>query len=168
MDRQLPGWEAHEQHVNELLGLDSTPASGARWQAPGDGCDNNHPLDTVFPLMIDAKYTASQSYSVSAKFMRQATERAMELGKRFVLPLRFWSRGAPGPEDYIVLGLDDFAELLELARPHPCQCCGAVNLSVGHWPDKKLRDAVEWGAVLCGECAFGTHPSCDCSAEDGR
>jgi hypothetical protein len=108
-----PGWLEWEQHIQEILGLDSTPASGAKWQAPGDAVDNHHPSDTVFPLLADAKFTESQSYSVSAKFMRQQTTQAAEAGKRFILPLRFWPRGQRQPEDYVVLGLNDFAELME-------------------------------------------------------
>jgi hypothetical protein len=110
------GWEIHEAYIQELLGLDSTPASGAKWQAPGDAVDNHHPSDTVFPLLADAKFTESQSYSVSAKFMRQQTAQAAEAGKRFILPLRFWPRGQRQPEDYVVLSLEDFHELLEMAR----------------------------------------------------
>jgi len=112
----LPGWKAHEAHIQDLLGLDSTPASGAKWQAVGDAVDNRHPSETVFPLIADAKCTEQKSFSLRAADLGSWVDRAQELGKRFIMPIRFWPRGAYGPRDYVVLTLDDFAELLEMAR----------------------------------------------------
>ena len=40
---------------------------------------------------------------------------ADELGKRMVMPVRF-APPVVGPQDYVVLALHDFAELLDLAR----------------------------------------------------
>ena len=43
--------------------------------------------------------------------------KAGEMGKRFAMPIRFESLNVKDqPEDYILLSLNDFAELLEKAR----------------------------------------------------
>ena len=114
MSQRTPGWRAHEKHVQELLGLDSTPGSGNQFYAPGDAVDNRHGGESFFPILADAKCTERGSYSINHHFMVKQTDRAVELGKRFVMPLRF--DGGSRPDDYVVLGLNDFAELLEKAR----------------------------------------------------
>lgn len=108
----VPAWQAFEHDIQGMLGLSSTPASGSQWNAPGDAVDNEH--GSWFAVLADAKCTEKSSYSISARFMRQGVAAAAELGKRFILPVRFRGRGAP--QDYVVLTLDDFAELLEKAR----------------------------------------------------
>lgn len=107
-------WEQWEHHVQEVLGLSSTPASGAKWQAPGDAVDTGY--DTIFPLIVDAKTTKNHSYSITRKFWEQWSVKAAEDGKRFIAAIRLWPRGARTPTDMVVIGLDDFAELLQLAR----------------------------------------------------
>jgi len=110
-----PGWLQWEHHVQDVLGLSSTPASGARWHDVGDAVDNDR--DSVFPLLADAKYTDSKlSYSIGHKFWTQWQQRAAEAGKRFILPIRIHPHGKGVPADVVAIGLDDFAELLELAR----------------------------------------------------
>ena len=109
----VPAWQAFEYHVQDLLGLSSTPASGSQWNAPGDAVDNRH--GSWFAVLADAKCTEKSSYSISAKFMRQSVNAAADLGKRFILPVRFCVRGRGAPQDYVVLTLDDFAELMEKA-----------------------------------------------------
>jgi hypothetical protein len=113
---KLPGWEQWEHDVQETLGLDATICSGSKFNDIGDATDNCPPQDDSFRLLVDCKYTEAASHSVTAKFMGQWVDRATEHGKRFVLALRLWPRGAYGPRDYVVLTLDDFAELLGLAR----------------------------------------------------
>lgn len=110
------GWEAHEGHVQDLLGLDSTIASGSKFHDVGDAVDRSHPNDSDFRILADAKSTERGSYSVSLKFMRQMTDKAQALGKRFILPIRMWPKTEMLPHDYVVVGLDDFAELMEKAR----------------------------------------------------
>lgn len=119
----VPGWEAHEHYVQDLLGLDSTPASGSQFNDPGDAVDHRHPRLSRFPILADAKYTEKGSYSVAHHWMVKQVDRATELGKRFILPIRFWPRGAQHPDDYVVLTLDDFAELMELATTRSCSGC---------------------------------------------
>lgn len=123
---EYPGWEHHELHVQELLKLDSTPASGSQFYATGDAVDNRHMLDSRFPILADAKYTEKLSFSLNNHFLVDQTDKAQALGKRFVMPVRFWHRGALHPQDYAVLGLDDLAELLTMAQEAlQCPECGA-------------------------------------------
>ena len=110
----VPTWKHWEHHVQEVLGLSSTPASGAKWQAPGDAVDTGH--DSVFPLIVDAKTTKNHSYSITRKFWEQWSQKAAEDGKRFIAALRLWPPGARTPTDVVVIGFDDFAELLAMAR----------------------------------------------------
>lgn len=60
--------------------------------------------------------TEKGSYSVNLKFLRQMSDKAVNLGKRFILPIRLWPSTEQLPHDYVVVSLDDFAELLEKAR----------------------------------------------------
>ena len=110
------GWMAFETHARDMLGLETTIASGSRWHDPGDGVDRRHHSETDFAMLIDAKYTEAQSHSLSATKLRHWVERAQEMGKRFAMPIRFLDRWTGNPEDYIVLRLDDFAELLSKLR----------------------------------------------------
>lgn len=112
----MKGWEEHEKAIQRLLGLDSTIASGAKFHDPGDAVDHRHPSESDFRILADAKYTEKGSYSVNLKFLRQMTDKAMELGKRFILPIRMWPNTEQLPHDYVVVTLDDFAELLEKSR----------------------------------------------------
>lgn len=105
-------WRDHEAEIQRILGLSSTIASGSQFHDPGDAADHDH--DSVFPIIADCKCTERGSYSINRKVLDQWRERAAEVGKRFVLPVRFWSRG--GSDDYVVVSLHDFAELLDLAR----------------------------------------------------
>lgn len=112
----MKGWQEHEAYIQKILGLDSTVASGAKFHDPGDAVDHRHPSESDFRIMADAKFTEKGSYSVSLKFLRQMTDKAMEVGKRFILPIRLWPNTEQLPHDYVVVSLDDFAELLEKSR----------------------------------------------------
>ena len=112
----MRGWEEHEKVIQRALNLDSTIASGAKFHDPGDAVDHRHPSESDFRILADAKYTEKGSYSVNLKFLRQMTDKAMELGKRFILPIRLWPNTEQLPHDYVVVSLDDFAELLEKSR----------------------------------------------------
>ena len=54
------------------------------------------------------------SKSIRLAELQQWSRKAQEFGKRFIMPIRFWPRGQQGPHDYVLLSLDDFAELLSL------------------------------------------------------
>lgn len=109
----MADWERHEYDVQQLLQLDSTSGSGNKWHDISDGTTRDQ-YASSFLLMVDAKSTIKGSYSVNAKFMRSWVDKAVELGKRFALPIRFLKDNGHH-EDYIVLTLDDFAELMQMA-----------------------------------------------------
>ena len=114
MKADTPAWARWEAYVQHLLGLDSTIASGGKWYDISDGVDRDR-YGSSFQLIIDAKATEKGSYSVTRKFMAQWRLKAEMMGKRFAVPIRFVSPHGMN-DDYVVLGLDDFAELLEMAR----------------------------------------------------
>ena len=110
---KLAAWEQHERYIQSVLGLQATICSGNKFYDPGDAVD--HDRESVFPVMADCKCTERKSFSVTRQTMEQWEEKAAEMGKRFVMPVRLAPRGAD-PYDCVVLGLHDFAELLMLAR----------------------------------------------------
>lgn len=112
----MKGWKEHEAYIQRMLGLDSTAASGAKFHDIGDAVDRSHPNEREVRLLADAKYTEKNSYSVNLKFLRQMSDKALALGKRFVLPIRLWPDTEDLPHDYVVVSLDDFAEILEKSR----------------------------------------------------
>lgn len=111
-----PQWRVFEDHVNALLGLDGTVASGSQFHDKGDGVDRRHYSLTGMALQVDAKCSTGVSFRVSGKLMRQYCLRAAESGKRFVMAIRLIDQKTRGAEDYAVLRLDDLAELLECYR----------------------------------------------------
>lgn len=117
------GWQQHERDIQQLLSLDSTPASGSQFYAPGDAVDNRPRQDSVFPLLADCKFTEKLSFSLNNHFLVDQVERAQSLGKHFILPVRFWHPNAAAPQDYIVATADDFAELYERATTRRCSGC---------------------------------------------
>lgn len=112
------GWERHEREVQELLGLRATIASGSQWHDPSDGVTPGHYSDSSFPLMVDCKCTTQKSYSLNRAFLADWREKAEMSGKRFALPVRFEDKASRTPvsEDYIVLTLNDFVDLLNQAE----------------------------------------------------
>ena len=110
------GWKAHEAYVQKILNLDSTIASGNQYHDPGDGVDRSHPNENSFALIVDAKCTSTKSFSLKSEFLREWRDKAMMLGKRFAMPIRFEDLANDRQEDYILLTLDDFAELLGIVR----------------------------------------------------
>lgn len=114
--RNLRGWESWESEVNNALSLSSTAGSGSQAHDPGDGTDRRHHSETDYAIQADAKFTERGSYSVNGKLMKQWSDRALSQGKRFVLPIRFWSKNASLPEDYVVLAFGDYVALVEEHR----------------------------------------------------
>lgn len=114
--RTALGWQAWEQYVVNVLGLEATIASGNKAYDPGDGVDRRHHSETDYALMADAKYTERKSFSVSAKLMGQYVRRAAEAGKRFVLPVRLVDIATTEVHDYIVVPLQDYVALLSSYR----------------------------------------------------
>lgn len=106
------GWQAFERYIQQVLGLDSTISSGSKFYDPGDAVTRGR--KAPFPLFCDAKYTEYSSRPLKLRELRDYSGRAAELGKRMVLAVRFWPQGDVEPQDYAVIGLHDFAELLDL------------------------------------------------------
>ena len=103
--------------MQRLLGLSPTITSGNKWHDPGDGVDRGHYTETTSPLISDCKSTIHRSYSVKLDDLEEWAYKADEMGKRFAMPIRFHPKPfvAP-PTDVILLGLNDFVELLTMAR----------------------------------------------------
>lgn len=109
----LRPWEQHERYIQSVLGLEATISSGSKFYDPGDAVDYNR--EAAFPLVADCKYTERKSFSVTRKALEQWEEKASEIGKRFIMPVRMCPPHSE-PYDCVVLSLHDFAELLALAR----------------------------------------------------
>lgn len=109
----LRPWEQHERYIQSILGLEATICSGNKFYDPGDAVD--HDRESVFPIIADCKFTERKSFSVSRQVLEQWEEKAGEMGKRFIMPVRLCPRGTI-PHDSVVMSLHDFAELLSLAR----------------------------------------------------
>lgn len=109
-----PGWQQHEHDVAAMFGLDLTVSSGNRFHDPGDAIHRGRRFP--FPVYAEAKYTSNASRSLRLAELQDGQERAEEIGRRFILPLRFWPRGAVGPHDYVVLNAHDLAELLDMVN----------------------------------------------------
>jgi len=104
-----PKWQAHERYVQQVLGLDSTITSGNKWFDPGDAVTRGR--TSPFPLYADCKCTEKGSFSLKLSDLNDLQHRAAMSGKRLVMPIRF--HPSVGPQDYLVIGLHDFAELLQ-------------------------------------------------------
>jgi hypothetical protein len=111
MDRRL--WQKHEKDLQEALGLSSTVGSGNQSHDIGDGSNGHNRLQD-FPMVIDCKATEKKSYSLTYELMESWLQRAAELGKMFLLPIRFVN--APKYKDYVVIELSDFQLLLAYAK----------------------------------------------------
>lgn len=112
----MENWEDFEQHVNEILELDATVASGSQYHDLGDGTNRDMYDSNPFRLIVDAKCTARGSFTVKASFVHGWTRKGMELGKRFAMPIRFLASAKTPQLDVVVVELNDFAELLMLAK----------------------------------------------------
>ena len=106
----LAKWQNHEKYVAELLGLDQPSCSGNKWYDPGDGVTRG---ESSFPLYADCKCTEKKSFSLNSATLADLEQRAADLGKRMIMPVRFHPRRHVIPQDYVVIGLSDFVELLE-------------------------------------------------------
>lgn len=111
----MEAWEKFEEDVQSLLKLSPTPVSGALYQAPGDAVDTRHPREEEIRLMADCKLTQKKTFSLGLKFLLQWEDKAASFGRRFVLPIRFYSAESRRKHDYVVVGLDDFVDLCQRA-----------------------------------------------------
>lgn len=115
----IAAWAAFEQHIQRLFRLDATPASGAKFQAPGDAVDNRHPCEADFRFLADCKYTEHSSYSLQLRRIKDWQRRCDERGHRFLIPLRFYVKAADEAYDYAVVKLEDLHDLCERAGVLP-------------------------------------------------
>lgn len=106
------GWERFEHDVARWFGLSTTISSGNKFFDPGDAVTRGrrHP----WPLYADAKHTTRASFSLKLKDLLDYHRQALELGKNFILPVRFEDPYGV-VNDYVVLPLSDFRELYEKA-----------------------------------------------------
>jgi hypothetical protein len=66
------------------------------------------------PMIADCKATEKKTFSIDSAFLTEWAQRADELGKMPLLPVRFVKPNKV--EDYMVLRLEDFQTLLELSK----------------------------------------------------
>jgi hypothetical protein len=108
------GWQTWEREVAELFGLDQTLASGSKFRDPGDAVQRGRGFP--FPVLADAKYTEFASISFKLKFLRDWQDKAAEMGKRFVLPIRFHIKAENRNDDWVLISAHDLAELLDVVN----------------------------------------------------
>ena len=106
-----PHWQQWEEEVAHRLGLSLTVCSGNQFQDPGDATDKDP--NTPYPLLVDCKFTERKSFSLKADTLRQWLETGMLCGKMAIHAVRFKS---DPDNDWVVLSLNDFEELLFMAR----------------------------------------------------
>ena len=105
--------DAHEKHLVEMFGGRRTPGSGNQFNNPMDGRLNRYTDDLAFAW--DGKSTLFQSITVTREMWEKAKEQA--LGERPMLALRWYATERLSvAQDLVVVDINDFAELLELAR----------------------------------------------------
>jgi hypothetical protein len=114
--RQAWGWEGFERHVQFELGLDSTIASGSQFHDKGDAVDRRHPSATDYALQIECKFTVGRTFTLNAKKLSAWVKGARLSGRNFGLAVRFWPTNGLGPEDYILVPLGEYKELLDRYR----------------------------------------------------
>lgn len=108
----FPNWQAHEAEVSNALGIDMTVSSGNKFYDISDAVTRGHSADNPVQLMADMKSTLQRSFRLDKDFLKDYRERAIIRGKLFVLPVRFENGATNEIDDWIVLHLNDFSELL--------------------------------------------------------
>lgn len=110
LDRKI--FQQHEKDLQDVLGLNSSIASGNQWHDIGDG-STGHNRESSIGIIIDCKSTIKGSYSLNAVMLKDWLHKAALKGKMFLLPVRFVN---PSIQDYVVLELEDFLLLWNLAK----------------------------------------------------
>ena len=114
MPGEMPDWRAHEDYVAEAISGEKTVTSGNKWWDISDVVNRDGSTNSRAQFMADAKSTLKDGYRVSKKFVRQYREKAILRGKVFLLPLRFQDGHTGEVDDWVVIHMDDFRELLGL------------------------------------------------------
>lgn len=106
----------HEDHLAQVFDTTRMPGSGNQWRGQMDGRNNRR--TSRFAFAWDGKSTLAKSLSIPRKMWEKAREQAG--GERPMLALRFYdNERLDVGEDLVVIGLDDFAEMLEVANAEP-------------------------------------------------
>jgi hypothetical protein len=111
--------DLHEEDVHRSLGGHRAKSSGNQWNDQGDGHTSRY--GSRFGWCWDCKCAMPQTKSIS--ITRDMVEKisAQAHGERPILPLRFYSTERGKVEhDLVVLRMDDFVELLEVATGEDC------------------------------------------------
>lgn len=109
-----PGWENHERDIADMFNLDRTISSGNKWHDPGDAVSRGR--SNPFPIYAECKFTEHKSFAVSLKALADAENKAFQLGKRLIMPIRFGRKNPPMHKDYVVIAAHDLAELLDMLK----------------------------------------------------
>lgn len=106
----------HEEYLAEVFDTERTRGSGNQWRGQMDGRKNR--LTSRFAFAWDGKSTLAKSLSIPRKMWEKAREQAA--GERPMLALRFYdNERLDVGEDLVVVGLNDFVEMLETANAVP-------------------------------------------------
>lgn len=114
MKDNFPDWQSHELEVSELLGIDQTVSSGNKFYDISDAVTREHVLDDSVQFMADMKATIRKTFRVDRDFVHEYRERAILRGKTFLMPIRFENLETKYREDWVLLHVNDFSELLGL------------------------------------------------------
>lgn len=113
---KIPAWEKFEHFIQDLLKLDSTPSSGNQWHDVGDAVSRGHYSEDPFRFVADCKYTEQKGFRLDRNFLDKWVLKGLELGKIFIMPIRFCDERTDSSSDYVVISLDDFRALVETAK----------------------------------------------------
>lgn len=108
----MPDWVKHEAEVNEALGLEPTISSGSKWHDIGDGVHRGE--GRKFPMVVDAKSTDHESFTLKHKDLSFWWKRAKESGRVFGLPVRF--DRFDEQKDWVVLEFNEYCQILAAAE----------------------------------------------------
>lgn len=111
-----PAWEKFEHYIQDLLKLDSTVCSGNQWHDVGDAVSRGHYTEEPFRFVADCKHTEQKGFRLDLKFLNRWVMKGLELGRIFILPIRFFDSETRKNFDYVVLPLDDFHMLVDMAK----------------------------------------------------
>jgi hypothetical protein len=95
----------HEKDIAEKFGGTRVPGSGSFSGLPGDVKDN------VF--LHECKATDGGGTRIAAKWLKNISQQALDLGRIPLLELHFADQQEPASKDWVMLPVMDFLSLLE-------------------------------------------------------
>jgi hypothetical protein len=103
----------HEDALASWFNTKVNPGSGNQFSKQGDGRNNAHTQE--FAFCWDGKATLSRSISVTREMLKKIREQSHR--ERPMIALRFYDNDRlTEAEDWAVIPMDDFRELLERAN----------------------------------------------------